>query len=588
MPGRRAVLRGGLLGMGGLAAAALIGCKTAPEVKPEAAPAAGAPSAANKPKMLNPEAESINDPALPYPLVIPEEVGTPKKGGTFREGWYLDFATWDPTKSSSVTTLRIPNDTGDGLLKFKNSAMVNPLKMEVVPNLATSWETSPDGLTLTFKLTDKAKFHNKAPLNGRALTAEDVRLVYDRNSKGGVSKGFFDNVASMTTVNPTTFQVKLKAPQADFLNYPATRELVIYAMELADNGALDKNQDSIGTGPWILKSAAKSQGVSYVKNPDYWGGPTNLDAYEIRMIPDQAARVAAYRAGQLEYSQAVIRNKREADAWRQASPDFHIIWSASAAAVQGVFADINMKNPRWQDERIRQAMYLGLNREKQLQTVGEGIGYPYMRSLPWGNVFDKRPTSQAEFGPYLKFDPAEARKLLAAAGQDKLEIEWRVSLAYTTDTHISFLVDAYKDAGVTIKPNLVDAVQLASQYNTNQFQDISAGVLIRYTPDNYYKDMLVTGGSLNRSSLSDPQIDEWAKAQSTEVNPQKRRELLRKIWDQLGTKAYRPMEQAAALAPAAVWPKYVRNFWGGCGLNSAVCNSDVAQYFNANTTWLDK
>jgi peptide/nickel transport system substrate-binding protein len=590
---RRAVLRAGALGAGGLAAAALIGCGSKPAGAPAAGGAAGgASNAPAKQKLLNEDLLALNDPNLPLSFIIAEPDTTPKKGGTFREAWYNDFTTWDPVKSSSVTTLRVPNDVGERLLNFKNNSRVNPFRMDTEPLLARSWETSPDGLTITFKLTDKAKWHNKPPVNGRPFTAEDVRLVFERarTTAGSVSKGYFDSVASMSAVNPSTFQIKFRAPQPDFMTLMAVREMVIYPMELIDNNALDKNVDAIGTGAYILTSSKKSDHIKYVRNPDYWQeGRPYIDNIDIKMMPDAAARLAAIRVGQYDYTAAIVTKRKDAEALKASNPELHVTWNASAGAVGSIMSDINLKNPKWQDERIRQAMNLGLNRKSYLQTLYEGLGVENIRSLPWAAVFDKRPASQAELGPYLRYDPAEAKKLLQAAGQENFTIEYRASPVYAQGTEpvVSFYVQSYRDIGVTIKPVIVDGPTLASQYNTNQFSDASTGILIRYTTDNFFKDMIKTGGSLNRSSLSDPQIDQWADQQSTEINPQKRREILRKMWDYLGgPKQWRTFEQPAGQGPQAVWSSSLRNFSAIGTLNSAIASSDMTMYLK--DSWIDK
>ena len=586
--GRRGLLQASAVGAAGLAAAALLGCRTTSPERP-AAPAASDASKAGAPvvKLLNEAQQAANDPSLPFSLVVPEPDTLPKQGGTYREAWYNDFGTFDVTAASSLTTNRIPNDTGDTLLAFIGGGRANPVKIEIEPRLARSWETTPDGSTITFKLTDRAKFHNKPPLNGRALTAEDIRLVYERDRATGVTRGFFDNVSTITAVNPTTLQIKLKAPNPDFLVYPATREMVIYAMELIDNGALAKSHDSIGSGAWILKSAVKSSSISYVRNPDYWDGAPHIEAAEIKIMIDQAARLAAIRAGQVDFAQQILRTKREADAFRVTNPDFHIIGGASAAAVGSVLTYVNLKNPKWQDERVRQGISLLFNRDRQLQVLYENIGFAGMRNFPWSAVFDRRPTAQAELGGYVKYDPAEGKKLLqAATGQPTFSFDWISSPAFTTDAQVGYAIDSFKENGVTITPKLVDASTLASQFSTSQFPDASSGTLIRYTTDNFYKDMVKTGGSLNPQRLSDPQLDEWASQQSVEVNPQKRRDLLRKIWDLTAQKAYFPFEQASGFAPGGTWPKYLRNFFGGISLNSALSFSDVLKYMSK--AWLDK
>ena len=409
---RRAVLRGGLVGSAALAAAALIGCATRSSEKPAGAPA----GAAGKPKLLNEDLLALNDPNLPYPWVVAEPDTPPKRGGTYRQGWSGDFASFDPIVSTSTTTHNVPQAVGDRLVDWVHGARVNPFKNQIVPGIATSWELSPDGLTYTFKLAPNAKWQNKPPLNGRPFTANDVRLVHERASTAGPLKGVFEGVAGLKAIDAHTYQIRLKRPQPDFLMPLAGRESELYPMEMIDNGALAKSADAIGTGAYILTSVARSSHASFVKNPDYWHHDPYIEKIEIKVMPDAAARLAGMRAGTLDYANPWFVNKRDADTFKASNPEMHIVWLPSPLLGGSVIAHQNMNNPKWQDERVRQAMALGLDRKRFIDLVFQGYGTPFVRVLPWGFLFDKAPTVQAELGPWERYAPDEAKKLLQAAG----------------------------------------------------------------------------------------------------------------------------------------------------------------------------
>src|SRR5205814_1576399 len=111
-----------------------------------------------------------------------------------------------------------------------------PTKLELVPELAKSWETSPDGLTHTFKLQQGVKWQNIAPLSGRAFKAADVKFAYERYQNEGVHKPYFTNMKSVEAVDDSTVKITLNRPQPDFLIPLASRYTTIHPKELVDSG----------------------------------------------------------------------------------------------------------------------------------------------------------------------------------------------------------------------------------------------------------------------------------------------------------------------------------------------------------------
>ena len=557
---RRSLVRGGLLGGAGLAAAALIGCKSATPAPAPAAPAQGSGGAA-KPKLLNEDILAINDPNSKYPYVDPQSEATPKRGGILKGAWAYDLASMDPTVSTSNTTLGVVNTVGEALLNRAHGARLNPLKTDIVPGLATSWELSPDGMTYTFKLTDKAKFHNKPPVNGRAFTADDVRKVYERYRTTGVSRSYFSTVDTMTVVNPTTLTIKLKKPQPDFLIPLASRELVTYAIEMVDSAQLAKTQDVIGTNGFILVSAERGGLQKFTKNKEYWRGDPYLDGIEWRAYPDQAGkdtRLALFRTGQVDFADLIIQSQPEADALKKSNPDAIIV---SLPIVRGTqIVGFQMKNPKWQDDRLRHALNLAFDRQSFLDTVNTGVGVAALSSFPWPYVFDRIQDAQAASGPWLRFDVAEAKKLLAAAGfENGFSFEFLRSTSYTTDSVLSVLIDTYRKTGITVNAKTLDVTSFNSQWQSQAYPDTAQGPGVGYVADTFYKEQIHSGASLNRWNISDPQLDVWSDQQSAELDPKKRRELLRKIWDYANDKMYH-VDAGAAGGNGTAYPPYLRNY----------------------------
>lgn len=577
--GRRELLRAGTTVGGGLAAAALFGCSTGSK---EAPPQAAVTDGGAKPKFLNEKLLTQNDPKDPYPFVLPMEDQPPKRGGVFRHGWFLDFATMDPTVSTSCTSCSIPGAVCEGLLSFPHNSKAEPFKLYVVPHLAESWETSPDGLIYTFNLDPKARFHNKPPVNGRPFTADDVRLVYERYQTTGVSKAFFDTIKSMSAVGAHTLRITLTAPSPDFLIPLATRETPVYAIEITEK--MGKAQDVIGTGAYVLTEAAKGNYIKFAKDPGYRKGDPYIEAQEWRVIPDQAARLAAYRTHQVDFA-AVLSSKEDADTLKKSNPEF-LIRKAESDRGSGVL-HYNLKNAKFVDERVRQALSIGYDRERHVQLLLGGNGVPYLQVIPWPFVFDKKPTQQ-EAGPWMRYDVAEAKKLLQAAGAENLSFELLRSStnatgsAASTDASTSFLVEQMNAIGVKMNFKTHDYLTWNAQWQQGNFPEVvSSGLTVGYTADQFTRAMLSTNGSLNRMKLSDPEIDQWTTQQASELNPAKRREILRKIWDKSGAKAYR-LEVGGGNSYTAYAP-WLKNYMMS-GAGSATCDANRWLW----ESWLDR
>jgi hypothetical protein len=267
---RRTLLRGGLLGGVGLAAAALIGCgddddddddDTTAVAPTSAAPADadddGADTAEDEQPAVG-EGMLVQDPDLPYPYQFPEPAGTPKPGGTMVVGVTFDVVTFDPTKSAAGGTITVPNMVYNRLLGFVGGPRYDPFTLELEPELASSWERTPDGATFTFHLRDDVKWQNLEPLNGRPFVAQDVKFAYDRYAAEGVHQSYWANISSTEAVDDHTFRANMGKVTADFILPLAGRYQTIAPPELVEDESIDTKP--VGTGPMIMTEADTVQG----------------------------------------------------------------------------------------------------------------------------------------------------------------------------------------------------------------------------------------------------------------------------------------------------------------------------------------
>ena len=539
---RRTALRGAALGAGGLAAAALIGCGS--DDDSDEAPA-GASATAQGTQVSSIDmgddqrGRYVKDPTLPFPFNFPEPKKDPKPGGTLRVGATWDVGPMDPTVSAAGGTVTVPNVVYNRLIGIKRGPTADPLKTELIPELAQSWERSPDGLTYTFKIRPGTKWQNLPPLNGRAFTAQDAMFALDRYSKEGVHKAYYVNVDSMEAPDAATFKIKMKRPVADFLNPLGSDKQTIFPRELVDNGEIGKKV--IGTGPMILKEATAGQHVFFDKNPDYFQRKVLLDSFEFKIMPDASARVAALRAGQIEYAYSPVSSLSEVQALLKSNADMQV--NMIPLTYITFTLALNLTDPKYQDERVRRAISMALNRDQMVQLVSEGLGKP-INVIPWTYVMDQEPTiASGALGKWMKYAPAESKALLTAAGAENLKMN-QIYYAYSSanDRTVEVVVPMLQAVGISVSGGKADYTEFNSQWVGAKLPDatMSGWGPSGFDADNWFYGQVYSKSPGNRWRINDPQIDTWAAQQQVALDPAARREIHKKIWDRDLDMMYRP------------------------------------------------
>ncbi|MEY8394935.1 nickel ABC transporter substrate-binding protein [Lachnospiraceae bacterium 45-P1] len=175
-------------------------------------------------------------------------------------------------------------------------------KGAVVPELAESWDISPDGLTYTFHLREGVKFSDGTDFNS-AIAKRNIEAV--ANHADGYS--FLNSLASlesMETPDDLTLVLKLKTPCNSLLNdFTFSRPLVI----LGENGFPAEGDpydngiaEPIGTGMWVLKEYVADQYALFERNEYYWGGKPKFQYLKAVVIPDVNTAVTALKAGEID------------------------------------------------------------------------------------------------------------------------------------------------------------------------------------------------------------------------------------------------------------------------------------------------
>jgi peptide/nickel transport system substrate-binding protein len=347
----------------------------------------------------------------PYPDWIPASPKPPKRGGVLTRASAWDPPVIDPRLTQSVGLFQFAGLTSNRLLRhaFSDEA-AGYTDLSLKGDLAESWQGSSDQRQWTFKLRRGVKWQNVPPLKGRELVAADVKYCFEAYAKEGVQAFTFQEIEGMETPDTHTLRVHLKTPNALFPQNVAEPVSVIFAREvLEEDGDLKKRL--IGTGPYILKEHTRKVRVVLQRNPDYFDtGRPYVDEYVILSAPDSATRMAAFRTGQSDF--LPLQGASEVEAVRKTNPT--AVVQALTPSITPFGLALAQDRPPFNDVRVRRALSLAIDRQKQVDTVYEGHGI-VTSGVPWIYYQDAKPTAK-DLGPWWQYRPADAKKLLAEAG----------------------------------------------------------------------------------------------------------------------------------------------------------------------------
>jgi peptide/nickel transport system substrate-binding protein len=346
-----------------------------------------------------------------YPDWIPASTKPPKRGGAIARASSWDPPVVDPRLTQSIGLFQFAGLVHNRLLRYRftdEASGTNDLTL--VGDLAESWEANSDQRVWTFKLRHGVKWQNVAPLNGRELVAADVKYCFEAYAKEGVQSFTFREIEGMETPDKYTLRVHLKTPNVLFAQNLAEPIAVIFSREvLEEDGDLKKRV--IGTGPYLLKEHTRKVRIVLARNPDYFDkGRPYLDEYTILSTPDAATRLAAFRSGQSDIIWQA--SPAEVETVRKTNPAALIQAYANTLAPFGLA--LAQDKPPFNDVKVRRAISMAIDRQKQVDTVYEGHGIPGW-GVPYIYYQDKPPTL-AQLGPWVQYRPAEAKKLLTEAG----------------------------------------------------------------------------------------------------------------------------------------------------------------------------
>ena len=490
------------------------------------------------------------------------------------------------------------------LVQFK-PGYLKPAENEPTPDIAESWEIAPDGLTVTLKLRQGIKFHNKAPVNGRAMDMDDILFSWDRFARKSSTRAGIANVAdpgapvlSLTAADARTVVMKLKEPLVYVLSlFCSNSSGGVIVLPKETDGAFDIRSDMIGTGPFFMANYTPSVGFTYKRFAEHWDKDYALaEQVELPIISEYASALAQLKAGNIHsmgsHSSTMGVAQEDILAVKKEEPRLNVYQGdlRGSGAVGSVlsFGWLPAGKSPFLDERVRQAVSMAIDRDLYLETFFNLSSFA-SQGLPLETRWNTALAASQEgwwldpkgkdFGPngkFFRFDVAEAKKLLAAAGypngiQDVVSSYGNDPALGPTPKHATILDGMIREAGIVSKAHLVDYVkEYMPIYRDGQGQfegwtyistagGIATGESVGPIANEYWSK----GGAASFHGFSsngkgdksgDPQVDSLIEKARVEQDVEKRKSLIFEVQRYLAKAIYAVNSPGVAAGFTMAWP----------------------------------
>ncbi len=400
--------------------------------------------------------------------------------------------------------------------------------------LAERWEVSKDELTITFHLRKGAKWHD-----GEEVTAGDVDFTYrymiDPKTPTAYAEDF-RQVKRGEVVDPYTFRVTYEKPYAPGLLSWGIWILPRHILEPAWKAGVDlrttrQNRFPVGSGPYRFGEWKTGEKIVLTANPDYFEGRPYINRVVYRIIPDQSTiflELKAQNIDQAGLSPLQYRRQTEYPAFQKAFHRYRYVSNSYG------YLAFNLRDPRFQDKRVRHAMAHAINKQEIIDGVLLGLGRPAVGPYKPGTWWY---TDDVKDFP---FDPERAKALLNEAGWKNTTSEGILEkdgkpFSFTIRTNQGNLVRQQtaeivqrrlRAVGIDARIHVVEWAAFINTFiRKKDFEALILGWGLGLDPDQYliWHSSQTGSEQLNHISYRNPKVDELLEAGRRTFNQEKRK-----------------------------------------------------------------
>ncbi|MFA7061018.1 MAG: peptide-binding protein [Pedobacter sp.] len=340
--------------------------------------------------------------ACSQPVPRQKQAGTkeskPAYGDAIVEGTIGEASTLIPILATDSASHAVAGQIYNGLIKYDKN-------LNIVGDLAESYEISRDGLLITFHLRKGVKWHDGVPFTSRDVLYT-YRIVIDPKTPTAYAEDF-KQVKSISTPDAYTVTVTYATPFAPALASWGTGILPAHLLEGHDITRSPLARKPVGTGPYRFKEWVAGQKIVLESNHDYFEGRPYIDRYIYRIIPDTSTMYMEMKAGGVDLMSLTPVQYARQTTTRQFTSCFNKYRYPSSAYL---YMGYNLRHPLFSDKRIRQALTAAIDKEELIHGVLFGMGQKAHGPIVPGRW---------AYNPGVKdiaYDPKHAADLLAQAG----------------------------------------------------------------------------------------------------------------------------------------------------------------------------
>ncbi len=394
-------------------------------------------------------------------------------------------------------------------------------KLNIVPQLALSHETSADGKEVTIKLRPGVKFHDGEPLN-----AEAAKFSLDRHLTLPTSfrKPELAAVDHVDVVDPLTIKLVLKTPYSPLIAQLTDRSGMMVSPKAAKEAGDKFGLHPVCAGPYKFVERVQQDRIVFEKFADYWDkDKIHIDRIVYLPLVDATVRLANLKSGGLDLIERLLATDIKAV---QTDPKLKLS-SAIELGYQGVTLNIGKdkaKGPLSQSAKVRQALDLAIDREAINQVVFNGEFKP---GNQWLNP--DHPYYQKSF-PVRARDVAKAKALLKEAGATApVTIDFMVPKGAETEAVAQVIQSMAAEAGFDMKIRVTEFATSLKQAEAGEYQAYLLAWSGRIDPDGNSYIFQKTGAPQNYSAWSNPDADKALEDARLVTDPAKRKEIYEKL-----------------------------------------------------------
>jgi peptide/nickel transport system substrate-binding protein len=454
--------------------------------------------------------------------VRPKGDKPPAFGDILVRGDIGDASNLIPLLASDSASHTVAGMVFNGLVKYDKN-------MNVVGDLAESWDITHNGLVITFHLRKGVKWHDAKP-----FTSADVLYTYQVTTDPKTPTAYagdFLKIKKAEALDDFTFRVTYDKPFAPALISWASAILPKHLLAGRDITKSPLMRHPIGTGPYKFKEWVAGQKIVLVSNDDYFEGRPYIDGRITRIIPDTATMFLELRAqniGMMGLTPLQYTRQTDNNLFKENFKKYRYLSFAYT------YLGYNLKNPLFMDKRVRQAISYAINKDEIVSGVLLGLGKPATGPYKHGTWAhnDKVKT--------YNYDPAKARELLKQAGlvdtnndgvleKDGKPFEFEILTNQGNETRqkcAEIIQRQLKEVGISVKIRIVEWSAFVTNFiNKRRFDAVILGWTIPLDPDAYdvWHSSKTAAEELNFISYKNPEADDVLEKGRSTFNQDERK-----------------------------------------------------------------